>query len=301
MVSDSFFTALKTEFPKLEIRLMEPMSAHTTFHIGGPARGIAFPDAEELGKVISFALSAGVKPLIIGSGSNILAPDGVLDRFVVKTRISEPNIRIDDCMVTAPAGALLSSIAASALDAGLTGFEFAAGIPGTLGGALLMNAGAYGGEIKDVAEYTDWIDETGTKRRMCGNEHDFSYRSSFFTGREAYIISGTLKLQKGNSNEIRGKMEELASKRRASQPLELPSAGSAFKRPVTGYAAAMIDQCGLRGLRVGGACVSEKHAGFIVNTGGATCADVLELSEKIQRTVFERFGTELELEIRVVN
>ena len=301
MISEAFLKDLSRELPELEVRRMEPMSAHTTLHIGGPAAAMAFPRGDALGRTVALALKAGVKPLLVGSGSNILAPDGVLDRFVVMTRSGEPEIRVEGTSVCAEAGATLAKIAAAARDAGLTGFEFAAGIPGTLGGALLMNAGAYGGEIKDVAASTVWLDGNGDKRETVGAGHGFGYRQSIFANTEAYILSGRIDLAPGDPEAIRARMDELAEKRRASQPLDVPSAGSAFKRPANGYAAAMIDGCGLRGLRVGGACVSEKHAGFIVNTGGATCADVLELIEKVRRAVFERFGTELEPEIRVVN
>lgn len=301
MLSKAFVKELSRALPGLEVRLAEPMSVHTTLHIGGPAAAMAFPRGDELEKTIAFALKKGVKPLLIGSGSNILAPDGELDRFVVVTRSGEPEIRVEGASVYAQAGATLAKIAAAARDAGLTGFEFAAGIPGTLGGALLMNAGAYGGEMKDVAACTAWLDGDGNRRETTGAGHRFGYRRSVFAETESYILSGRIDLAPGDPEAIRARMDELAEKRRASQPLDVPSAGSAFKRPANGYAAAMIDECGLRGLRVGGACVSEKHAGFIVNTGGATCADVLELIEKIQSAVFERFGTMLEPEIRVVN
>lgn len=301
MVSELFFSELEREFPELELRRNEPMSNHTTFRIGGPAAAVALPKGDELARVVRFALSKGVRPLVIGSGSNILAPDGVLDRFVVRTRAGEPNITVEGESMYAPAGALLSQIAAAACGAGLAGFEFAAGIPGTLGGALLMNAGAYGGEMKDVAVSTDWLDADGNGRTLTGAEHAFAYRTSFFAGTEAYILGGRIKLMRDDRDAIRGRMDALAEKRRASQPLEMPSAGSAFKRPAEGYAAAMIDEAGLRGLRVGGACVSEKHAGFIVNTGGATCRDVLELIDKVRRAVYDRFGTELEPEIRIVS
>jgi UDP-N-acetylmuramate dehydrogenase len=300
MLSEAFLKDLSRALPGLEVRRGEPMSAHTTLHIGGPAAAMAFPRGDELEKTVAFALKSGVKPLLIGCGSNILAPDGELDRFVIVTRSGEPCIRVEETSVFAEAGATLAKIAAAVRDAGLTGFEFAAGIPGSLGGALLMNAGAYGGEMKDVAASTVWLDGSGIERETRGAEHRFSYRDSIFAHEESYILSCRIGLSPGDPEAIRARMDELAEKRRASQPLDLPSAGSAFKRPAGGYAAAMIDQCGLRGERVGGAGVSEKHAGFIVNTGGATCADVLELIEKIRRAVFERFGTELEPEIRVV-
>ena len=300
MLSEAFLKDLSVFLPELEVRRMEPMSAHTTLRIGGPAAAMAFPLGDELEKTVAFALKNGVKPLLIGSGSNILAPDGGLDRFVVVTRSGEPEIRVEGASIFAEAGAPLAKIAAAARDAGLTGFEFAAGIPGTLGGALLMNAGAYGGEMKDVVSETEWLDGAGEKRVTRGAEHRFAYRDSIFAHEESYILSGRIDLAPGDTEAIRIRMDELAEKRRASQPLDVPSAGSAFKRPVNGYAAAMIDECGLRGERVGGACVSEKHAGFIVNTGGATCADVLELIEKVRGAVFERFGTLLEPEIRVV-
>lgn len=301
MISELFLSELERELPELDIRRNEPMSSHTTFRIGGPAAAVALPKGGELARVLRFALSKGVKPLVIGSGSNILAPDGALDRFVVCTRAGEPDIAVDGETIYAPAGALLSQIAAAACSACLAGFEFAAGIPGTLGGALLMNAGAYGGEMKDVAVSTDWLDADGRDRTLTGAEHAFAYRTSFFAGTEGYILGGKIKLTRDDGAAIRERMDVLSEKRRASQPLDLPSAGSAFKRPAGGYAAAMIDRAGLRGMRVGGACVSEKHAGFIVNTGGATCRDVLELIDKVRAAVLDRFGTELEPEIRIVS
>lgn len=298
---DVFFDAARSELPGIRLARNEPMSAHTTFRVGGPAELMAFPKNDtELEKVVSLALNSGIEPLLLGAGSNVLAPDGTLHRLVVKTRDMDGEVRVEGTRITAASGTTLARIASCARDAGLSGFEFAAGIPGTLGGAMLMNAGAYGGEMKDVAVSTRWMDENGEIYVSVGEQQRFSYRHSAFSDKKAYILSSKLELTPGDPSEIRRKTEELTAKRRASQPLELPSAGSAFKRPAVGYAAALIDQAGLKGLAAGGAAVSEKHAGFIVNTGGATASDVKKLIGLVQEAVFKNSGVMLEPEIRIL-
>ena len=239
---------------------------------------------------------------MLGNGTNVLCADGEVNRFVILTagglgRLERTGVQ----EITCGAGVPLARLAMFALEQGLTGLEFAHGIPGTLGGGMAMNAGAYGGELKDVAVSSRYLTLNGEPGEVVGEEQQLSYRRSAYSAGDKFVTSAVLHLQNGNQAEIRGKMEELAAKRRASQPLELPSAGSTFKRPVGGYAAALIDQCGLKGLSVGGAQVSPKHAGFVVNTGGATCADVLALTDRIRETVLKATGIDLELEIRLLD
>ena len=207
---------------------------------------------------------------------------------------------IGDDTIEAQCGALLSSIAVLALKESLEGFEFAHGIPGTLGGAVMMNAGAYGGEMKDVVLSVRALCADGVVREFCGEENDFSYRHSRYAESGDIVLSAKIRLKKGNADEIKGRMEELGAKRRASQPLTLPSAGSTFKRPVGGYAAALIQDAGLKGYTVGGAQVSEKHSGFVVNIGGATFSDVVNLMDYIKKTVYEKSGIELTPEVRII-
>jgi len=279
----------------------EPMSRHTSFRIGGPAAVMAQPANEnELLEAYTAARNRDIPVLLIGNGSNLLVSDSGLKMLVIKTFDNFSKIEVKEDCIYAQSGALLSRIAVAAQQHGLTGFEFAHGIPGTLGGAVVMNAGAYGGEIKDVVISTDYLDKKLERRIMYGGEHDFSYRHSAFSNCESVILSSIIKLSEGNKEEIKARMQELSEKRKKSQPLDMPSAGSAFKRPVNGYAAAMIEQAGLKGFSIGGAQVSEKHSGFIVNRGGATALDVLRLMDEVKRRVYEHCGAELEAEIKMV-
>lgn len=279
----------------------EPMSRHTSFHIGGSAAIMSFPKTiDELKLIYSVAYEYGIPVFTMGNGSNLLASDEALNMLVVKMFDSFSAIELKNEEIYALSGTLLSRIAVFAQQNGLTGFEFAHGIPGTLGGAVFMNAGAYDGEIKDVVIETEYLDKELKQKCVRGNEHDFAYRHSVFSSEDSIILASKIKLCMGDRETIRAKMNELTEKRKASQPLNIPSAGSTFKRPRNGYAAAMIEQAGLKGFSVGGAQVSEKHAGFIVNKGGATCNDVLRLIEHVQERVFKCFGTELEPEIRIV-
>ena len=297
----SLIRDIKAALPGIDLRQNEPMAEHCSFRIGGPAAAMALPgSADALQELLTFLRQAGVHPLIIGNGTNILPLDRGLDRFVVVTCPGAGRVTVSGDMVTADCGATLAAAAAAAAEAGLTGLEFAHGIPGSVGGGVVMNAGAYGGELKDVVRCTEYMDEELTVRTVQGAEHDFSYRHSVFSGRETVVLRTEFALSPGDPETIRARMRELAARRRASQPLELPSAGSTFKRPAGGYAAALIDEAGLRGYTVGGAKVSEKHAGFVVNTGGATAADVLRLMEHIQKTVLARSGIELEPEVLVL-
>ena len=291
------------QLPALEIRRDEPMREHTTFRIGGGARRMAVPgNREEAAVLLNLAWTHGWPVLAVGNGSNLLVADEGLDRLVVlTTRMDGIFPDPEQGSIVAEAGIRLSRLAVAAMEAGLGGLAFAHGIPGTLGGAVMMNAGAYGGEMSQVIRsVTAWLPGRGVC--VLGTEElDFGYRHSCFSGGQGVVLSAELALQKNCSRaEIRAEMDDLIARRRASQPLELPSAGSTFKRPVGYYAGTLIDQCGLKGLSIGGAQVSEKHAGFIVNRGGATCADVVALMKEVQRRVKEATGVVLEPEIRVM-
>lgn len=287
--------------PAFEIREEEPLARHTSFRIGGPAELMVFPrTVEELSGVMACAAAHSVRPRILGAGTNVLAPDEGLRGLVIVTREALMGLALrDGTQVEAMAGMSLAETAMFAARNRLSGLEFAHGIPGTVGGALYMNAGAYGGELCQVALRTEYMDLSGRCRWVEGAEQGFAYRSSAFQSMEGVIVRTLFALEPGEETAIRARMQELAQKRRASQPLELPSAGSAFKRPQGAYAAALIEQAGLKGLRVGGAAVSEKHAGFIVNLGGATAADVLRLVELVQERVLADSGFRLEPEVRL--
>lgn len=292
---------IRRSFPDTTLLRDEPMSRHTTFHIGGPAPLMIIPSStEDTVGVLRLLESMGAAPLLVGNGSNLLVEDAPLAFPVVKTHTNkETPVILDSCHLEAPAGITLSRLAVFAQKAGLAGLAFAHGIPGTLGGALYMNAGAYGGEMAQVAlETTALIN--GKLVTIRGADHDFGHRHSCFSSSGGCVLSSVLQLQPGDSDSIACEMEELAAKRRASQPLEYPSAGSAFKRPAGAYAAALIDQCGLKGKGIGGARVSEKHAGFIINGGGASFDDVLAVIHMVQETVKKETGFELEPEIRII-
>ena len=298
-MADALLRELQQALPELEVRREEPLKNYTSFAIGGPAELLLLPSsAEELASLCALLRTLGVKPLMLGNGSNVLAPDEGLRGAVIVTRRASDMKRRGESIV-ADCGASLTRIAAFAAEEGLAGLEFAYGIPGTLGGALIMNAGAYGGEMKDVTVRAEYLDGELRRRSAVGAELDFGYRRSRF-GPEDVVLRAELRLLPGQREEIKARCRELTEKRRASQPLELPSAGSAFKRPASGYAAAMIDQAGLKGYTVGGAQVSGKHAGFVVNRGNATAADVKKLLEDVQRAVYDRTGILLEPEIKML-
>jgi len=297
----AFLDSAKKFCPDLKILTNEALSRHTSFRIGGPAAVMVFPSSvEELSVCLRLLSQMGEKPVLLGAGTNILAPDEGLSRVLLclKDRFSQIR-RADACTLEAQAGASLAALAVAAQNAGLTGLEFAHGIPGTVGGGVYMNAGAYGGEIKQVVASVTVMDYDGTTRTLSAEEAAFGYRTSVFETMNTVIVGASFALQPGDPAAIRRTMAELMERRRASQPLELPSAGSTFKRPVGGYAAALIDEAGLKGLRVGGAAVSEKHAGFVVNLGGATAADVHALIGKVQRSVEEKSGILLQPEVRI--
>lgn len=274
-----------------------PLARYTTFRIGGPAAALLHAACEEdIAAALAWAKKEQVPCLVVGNGSNLLAPDTGFDGLIVRLGRAFSAIAVTENTVTAQAGALLSSVAAAAAKAGLTGLEFAQGIPGSLGGALMMNAGAYGGEMcQVVASVRALVD--GSFVEYTNAQLNFSYRHSILKEKNAVALSAVLTLAPGDPTQIETAMAELRAKRSASQPLELPSAGSTFKRPVGGYAARLIDECGLKGARIGGAQVSEKHAGFIVNTGGATYEDVLALMRHVRRVVLEKTGIVLENEV----
>lgn len=296
---DALLAKLKQFCPELELVEQEPMSRHTTFRVGGPAALMAFPrTAQQAAAAVRAAIDEGVTPVFLGNGSNLLVPDEGIDAFVIKTAHSLSGITLDDDCLTAESGVLLSRLAVFARDHCLTGLEFAHGIPGSLGGAVTMNAGAYDGEMAQVVTQVSFINEAGKVETT--ENFDFSYRHSAFSDGKRLILQAKLRLQKGDPNMIRARMEELMERRRSKQPLEWPSAGSTFKRPQGYFAAALIDQCGLKGLTVGGAQVSEKHAGFVINKGGATCADILELMDQVQRRVFDMTGVTLEPEVKLL-
>ena len=299
---DAFDREMSSRFPELEILQEEPMAAHTTFRIGGPARRFARPRRpEELTALLELAGERRWPVLLVGNGSNLLVSDRGLDRLVIHTGALERIARTGETVLRAGAGTGLACLASFALRAGLTGLEFAHGIPGSLGGAVCMNAGAYGGEMRQVVTRVwAWFPGEGTAA-LGPEELDFGYRRSVFSGKPGAVLEAEVTLAPGDPEAIRGTMEDLSRRRREKQPLELPSAGSTFKRPEGHFAGTLIQQCGLKGLRVGGAQVSPKHAGFVVNTGGATCADVYALIELVRARVREETGVDLEPEIKIVD
>lgn len=287
--------------PDLEWVCDEPMAKHTSFRIGGPARRMAFPKTREQLVVLAGLLQeAGIEPLLLGNGTNLLVADEGLDTVVINTSAQLSRVeQTGECELTADAGVSLCQLALFAWKQGLAGLAFAHGIPGTLGGGVVMNAGAYGGELKDVIADVTALYPDGV-RTLTADEMGFSYRHSAFSSGEGIVLGAKLKLEPGDPNAIKAKMDELMARRKASQPLEFPSAGSTFKRPPGHYAGPLIESCGLKGARIGGAEVSCKHAGFVVNAGGATCADVLALMEKVQKTVFDTYGVLLEPEVKII-
>ena len=295
---------LKEKMPGLTLLENEPMNVHSSFRIGGPVRALAVPeDVMSLSRVCAVLKENRLAPMILGNGTNILFPDeGLKDLFIISTEKLTKMFLLDGETIYAEAGVPLAKLAGFAHQNGLSGLEFASGIPGTLGGGVIMNAGAYGGEMKDAVEsvvcyYVQDQRLYELDREQCR----FEYRNSLFKKMGGCIVlSAVLKLNKGDSAEIAAKMRELNERRRDKQPLDLPSAGSAFKRPEGGYAAALIDECGLRGYTVGGAQISEKHAGFAVNIGGATSHDVYDLLKHVRDTVYLEKKVALEPEIIIL-
>ena len=287
--------------PEIELRIAEPMSKHTSFRIGGDVEVMAFPKTpEELAEVLKTSALLDCKCVILGAGTNVLAPDeGIRGLVICLKDCLDGMEQLDETSIRVMAGVTMSRAAVFAANLDLSGLEFAHGIPGTVGGGVYMNAGAYGGEICQVCTRVEVMDRGGNIRILSGEEMEFSYRHSILEETDDIVVSADFRLTKGEPEAIKAKMKELIGKRSASQPLDLPSAGSAFKRPVGGYAAALIDQAGLRGFRVGGAAVSSKHCGFAVNLGGATAADVKELLRQVSDKVYDFSGIRLEPEVRI--
>lgn len=287
-------------FERFEVLQNADMRQYTTLKLGGTADWLAFPrSAAEIAELFAEAGAAGLPVSVIGHGSNLLVLDGGIRGLVIRIEKNMKNIRREGNRLTAAAGAMLGAVAGFAAENGLTGLEFASGIPGTVGGAVTMNAGAYGGEMKDVVVRVDGILPDGTEMSLSGEEMRFGYRRSAVKDLNLIVTEVTMELAEGDPAAIRAKMSELNRQRAEKQPLDVPSAGSTFKRPEGFYAAALIDQCGLKGYSVGGAQVSMKHAGFLVNSGDSS-RDYLELVRTVQRIVRERAGVELEPEIRII-
>ncbi len=298
-MGQEFYDALLKILPEAEIRQDEPMRDHTTFRIGGPARFFVMPQtSEELQGVLNCCREWQMPFYIIGNGSNLLVSDAGYDGVVIQIYRNMNQITVDGCRIRAQAGALLSQIAARALDASLTGFEFASGIPGTLGGACVMNAGAYGGEMKDVLEQVEVLTESGDLLTLQKDELELGYRTSVIAKKGYIVVGAVLTLQKGDRVQIQARMVELKEKRVTKQPLEYPSAGSTFKRPEGYYAGQLIQEAGLRGFSVGGAQVSEKHCGFVINRDHATAADVDALMKQVIDRVQKHAGVTLEPEVK---
>ena len=293
---------LRELYPGMDVREQEPMSRHTTFHVGGRVSLFVRPSTiEEVEGVCRLVKAQGEKTFIMGRGSNLLFDDCDMDGVVLQLAENFSScIRESETKLYAQAGVTMVRLAQIAQGYGLTGLEFAGGIPGALGGGVAMNAGAYGGELKDVLVTVDYLDEQLEKHSVPASECDLSYRHSLFSDTGCVVLGARLQLQSSTEQAVKARMEELKQKRTASQPLDFPSAGSTFKRPVGGYAAAMIDEAGLKGYTVGGAQVSPKHAGFVVNCGGATCADVLQLMQDVQEKVLARTGIRLEPEVKII-
>lgn len=296
-----FQQKLTALLPELELRLNEPLSKHTSFRIGGPAEVMAFPkNREELRKILKTSVLLDCKPRILGAGTNVLAPDGgLLGLTICLKDCLEGMERLDAVTIRIMAGVTMTKAAVYAANLGLSGLEFAHGIPGTIGGGVYMNAGAYGGEICQVCRSVEVMDLDGNTMRLTGEDMGFSYRHSVLEDTPGIIVSADFRLCEKPEAEIKARMRELLGKRKASQPLDFPSAGSAFKRPAGGYAAALIEQSGLKGFRIGGAAVSEKHTGFVVNLGGAAAEDVKTLLTQVSDRVYGASGIRLEPEIRI--
>ena len=291
------------QLEKIPVLWDEPMKNHTSFKIGGPAAALCAPkDRQQLRELVGFVQREGVDSWYIGNGSNLLVSDEGLNGVAILLDSGfDGEIELDGTVLLAPAGKKLSAVCAAACAAGLTGLEFAYGIPGSVGGAVYMNAGAYGGEMKDRLLWVEYLAPTGEIVRLEQEQLSLSYRHSRFMEegmQGSCIVRAAFGLQRGEKAAIQSEMDRILNQRRQKQPLEYPSAGSTFKRPQGAFAAQLIDKCGLKGFTVGGAQVSKKHAGFVINTGKATCADVLELTRQVRECVQEKTGYLLELEVR---
>ena len=282
-----------------KVLVKEPMAAHTTFRIGGPADYFVMPETvEELANVLKLCREEKVPYFILGNGSNLLVGDKGFSGVVIQLYKNFDGLSIEGTKVTAKSGAMLIRVAKEAAKAGLTGLEFASGIPGTIGGAMVMNAGAYGGEMKDVVTSVTVLTKNGDIKTLSGEEMNFRYRGSVVEEEGYIVLEAVMELAEGKLEEIQARIEELSVQRRTKQPIEYPSAGSTFKRPEGYFAGKLIQDANLRGYQVGGAQVSEKHCGFVINAGGATAADVMQLMQDVSDRVKEQFGVTLEPEVK---
>ena len=298
-MNQNFYDKLSNRIEQDRIYIDEPMSCHTTFRVGGMADFFVTPkNANEVKDAIEICREEGMPYYIIGNGSNLLVSDKGYRGVIIQIYKEMNEITVEDGKVKAQAGALLSGIAAKALAAELTGFEFASGIPGTIGGACVMNAGAYGGEMKDVLESVTVLTGEGEIIELGRNELELGYRTSVIAKKGYIVLGAVLKLERGDGEKIKAYMDELKEKRVTKQPLEYPSAGSTFKRPEGYFAGKLIEDAGLRGFQVGGAQVSEKHCGFVINRDHATAADIMELMRQVQMRVKENSGVDLEPEVK---
>lgn len=301
MKMNEFQQKIAALLPNIELRCNESMAQHTSFRIGGPAEIMAFPkNTQELAEILKTSAAADCKCAILGAGTNVLAPDEGIAGLVICLKDCLGGMeRLENNRIRVGAGVTMTRAAVFAAAQNLGGMEFAHGIPGTVGGGVYMNAGAYGGEIVQICESVDVMYPDGKMVTIPGAEMGFSYRHSRLEDEGGIVVSAVFSLEEKPQEEVRALMQDLQKRRSASQPLDLPSAGSAFKRPVGGYAAALIDQSGLKGYQVGGAAVSEKHAGFVVNLGGATARDVKDVLAQVSDIVFDKTGIRLEPEVRI--
>ncbi len=297
-MSTSMYEHIRTIVPDERLMFHEPMSRHTTFRVGGEAECMAVVETkEELSQLVSYLGRVEQEYFVLGNGSNLLVGDKGYRGIILKLGPRLSAVGVEKDHIAAGAGALLSQVASAARDAGLSGLEFAAGIPGSIGGAIVMNAGAYGGEMKQVVKMVRVMDKEGEILTLDNDTMEFGYRTSIIRNRPFIVLGVVLKLTSGNKEEISAKMEELMKQRKSKQPLEYPSAGSTFKRPEGHYAGKLIMDAGLRGYRIGGAQVSEKHCGFVINAGGASAADIREVIEEVRERVLDRFHVRLEPEV----
>ena len=298
-MSDEIVTRLINITGKDNVRINEPMKNHTTFKIGGPAQYYVTPESvTQIQEVVSLCRDMNIPLHVIGNGSNILVGDDGVDGVVLALFNTFSDYEIKDNVITAQAGMSLIKLAVIALREGLTGLEFASGIPGSVGGAVYMNAGAYDGQMKDVVTSVTVLDEAGNIRILGRDELDMGYRTSAVAKHNMIVLQVVIELKSGDKEQIKARMNQLSELRKQKQPLEYPSAGSTFKRPEGYFAGKLIADAGLKGYSIGGAAVSEKHAGFVVNMGGATAKDVVELTDYIKKRIMEQFGVTLELEVK---
>ena len=296
-----FYNQLIQIVEEKQVLCDEPMSKHTTFRVGGPADYFVMPRSiEEVQKIVAFCKASKMPYYIIGNGSNLLVSDAGYRGVVIQIYKSMSAIEVEGTTIRARAGALLSKIGNVALEAGLSGFEFAAGIPGAVGGAVVMNAGAYGGEMKDILVSSTVLTQEGTILTLYNEELELGYRTSIIAKKEYVVLEAVYRLEPSEKESIRSKMDELKIQRVTKQPLEYPSAGSTFKRPEGYFAGKLIQDAGLRGFQVGGAQVSEKHCGFVINKENATAADIVELMKQVSEKVMQEFGVQLEPEVKML-